>query len=413
MRTSYSLISFSLCLFILFHGCIAQIGFGGQSLFQSARGSGSDQRACPFDRLEAIGPPRRVQSEAGFIELYEEKNAAQLECAGLSSNKESESETQRLRDEHQKVHRIRQGDIIAIPADVTRWVYNDRDVPLAAVVVLDISSTNNRHKLRQREFLLAGRSQSILNGFDIQLLAEALGVNPELVRKLQTRTEQGGEIVHVQHGFQLLRASRSQEPQQEQEFQGERYQEGTGLQGNYSNGLDESFCTMRIRENIDDPSRADFFNPRAGRITTINSQKLPILNNVQMSVSRIVLRRNVIHPPHWTINAQSLIYVTSGQARIQVVNDQGITVFDGQLHDKQVLLIPQNYAVMKRASRQGFEYVSFKTDQNAMVSDIFGNTSIVRSMPIDVLRVSYRLSTQQAWKLKNSSIKEFVFRAAD
>ncbi|KAJ3679397.1 hypothetical protein LUZ60_017408 [Juncus effusus] len=342
MASSPSFISLSFCLFILLHVCVAQVGFGGQSPFQSAHGVGSSQRACRFERLEALEPSRRIQSEAGVIELYEDNNE-QLQCAGLSvrrgtinprglrlpaysnapalvyitqgrglmgvifpgcpetyqsfqqqfeqSSQESESEQQRPRDEHQKVHRVRQGDIIAVPAGVAHWIYNDGDVPLVAVIVLDISNFANQLEHRHREFLLAGRRQSIFNGFDARLLAEALGVNTELVRRLQSQTDQRGEIVHVQRGLRLLRASRSQELQQELEFQGERYQEErTGLRGNYSNGLDESFCTMRIRENIDDPSRADIFNPRAGRITIVNSQKLPILNNVQMSAYRSVLR---------------------------------------------------------------------------------------------------------------------------
>lgn len=83
MATHYSL-SFSLCILVLFNGCVAQTGIGGQSPWQSSRGLGAAQRACRFDRLDALEPSRRVQSQAGLTEFYEENNE-QLRCAGLSA----------------------------------------------------------------------------------------------------------------------------------------------------------------------------------------------------------------------------------------------------------------------------------------------------------------------------------------
>lgn len=49
------------------------------------------------------------------------------------------------------------------------------------------------------------------------------------------------------------------------------------------NGLEESFCNLRLKENIEEPSRADVYNPHAGRITTVNRQKLPILRYLKLS----------------------------------------------------------------------------------------------------------------------------------
>lgn len=68
---------------VVFQGCAAQFRFGGQSPWQSSRGFGPDQRACRFEQLSALEPSRRVQSEAGVTEYYQENNE-QLRCAGLS-----------------------------------------------------------------------------------------------------------------------------------------------------------------------------------------------------------------------------------------------------------------------------------------------------------------------------------------
>lgn len=107
--------------------------------------------------------------------------------------------------------------------------------------------------------------------------------------------------------------------------------------------------------------------------------------------------------PYWNINAHSLLYVTGGLGRVQIVNNHGRAVFDGQLRSRQLLLIPQNYATLIKADRQQqFEWVSFKTNHNAMVNQLIGKASTIRGLPLDVLRASYRLSIEQARSLKNN-----------
>ncbi|KAJ4811328.1 Glutelin [Rhynchospora pubera] len=338
MASIRSLLSFSLCLLVIVQGCVAQVGVGGQSPWQSSRGFGPTQRACRFEQLSAFEPSRRVQSEAGITEYYEENNE-QLRCAGLSA---------------------------------LRRIIEPR---------------------------------------------EALGVNQELVRRLQSQNDERGDIVRVEQGLWLLRPTRSQEEhEQPEEYEPERYPEvgyeqwRPHYRGNFSNGLEENFCTLKIRHNINDPNRADIYNPRGGRITRVNSQKLPILNIVQLSATRGVLRRNTLLSPYWNINAHSLLYVTGGLGRVQIVNHQGKTVFDGQLRQKQILLIPQNYVVLKRADRQlQFEWVSFKTNHNAIVNQIVGKASTIRGLPLDVLRASYSLTIEQARRLKDNRREEVAF----
>ncbi|KAJ4768315.1 Glutelin type-B 5 [Rhynchospora pubera] len=230
MAPSTPIISSLLCILVLLHGCAAQLASGGQSPWQAPRGFGYGQRACRFENLQALEPSRRVQHEAGVTEYYDENNE-QLRCAGLSvrrrtieprglrlpaysnapslvyikqgrclmgvvypgcpesyqsfqqqfeqSRQEGFAQGQRPRDEHQKVRRVREGDIVALPTGVTHWFYNDGDVPVVAVTVSDVSNNANQLEPRRREFLLAGRHQrggqsyeieqqtgNILTGFD-------------------------------------------------------------------------------------------------------------------------------------------------------------------------------------------------------------------------------------------------------
>lgn len=127
-----------------------------------------------------------------------------------------------------------------------------------------------RQRYRREESI----KENILRGFSTESLAAAFGIDMELARKLQCRDDTRGEIVRAENGLEVLRPSRREEEERKS-----------------NNGLEETYCSMKIKQNIGDPRRADVFNPRGGRITTLNSEKLPILRFIQMSAERVVLYR--------------------------------------------------------------------------------------------------------------------------
>ncbi|CAL9752844.1 unnamed protein product [Musa acuminata subsp. burmannicoides] len=454
--SSAALFSISLLLLLLCHG---SLGFG-QGGWGSAHRLGAQQGECQIERLNALSPTRSVQSEAGVTEYFDENNE-QFKCAGVNAFRRtlqprglllpSFSNAPRLvyiiqgsgiagivipgcpetfqsfqedrfqegqqgqssRDEHQRILHFREGDVIALPAGVAHWCYNNGDRPVIAITVVDISNNANQLDRNHREFLLAGRQRSgretsggkwqetsgnnVLSGFDVELLAQATGLSGDTARKIQGKDDERGEIVRVEKGLEVLRPS-SREQRESEKERGER-EEGE-RERSLPNGLDETYCAMRIMENIADPSRADVYTPRGGSITTLNSLKLNILREIQLSAERVVLYRNAILAPYWNINAHSIMYVTGGRGRVQIVSDQGRTVFDGEVRQDQLLIVPQNYAVIKQAQGEGFEWTSFKTNGNAMVSQIVGKASVLRGMPEEVLMNSYRISNQEARRLK-------------
>jgi len=67
-----TLVSFSLCLLVLFNGCLAQRR-------QQQRQFGE----CRLDRLDALEPTHRVEAEAGVIESWDH-NDQQFQCAGVA-----------------------------------------------------------------------------------------------------------------------------------------------------------------------------------------------------------------------------------------------------------------------------------------------------------------------------------------
>ncbi|XP_072956558.1 cocosin 1-like [Typha angustifolia] len=465
-----SFLSLPLCfLFFFFFFSHAQ----SQTQFSYAKRRYGEQSRCRVERLHALEPVRRLESEAGVTEYYDESNE-QLECAGVSAMRQTiesnglllpsysnaphlvyilqgngitsavisgcpetyqsyqESEQgrrygerqgqQMFQDEHQKIYRFRQGDILALPAGVAHWFYNDGETPVVTFTVFDTSNSANQLDRTHRHFLLAGKKQgqqsffssresketssnnNIFNGFDLELLAEALGVSRETARKLQGQDDQRGHIVRVERGLQVLKPRRTEEStewEEEQEEEGRRRRRA-------ANGIDEAICFMKLRENVGDPMKADLYTPGGGRITVLNSQKLPILRFIQMSANRGVLNRNAILAPHWNINSHAVVFVISGRARLQIVGNQGSTAFDGELRQGQLMVVPQNFAVIAQARSEGFSWISIQTIDNAMNNAIVGKTSAFRGMPADVLANSFGISREEAMRLKFSRGQEMA-----
>ncbi|KAL5542269.1 hypothetical protein UlMin_009979 [Ulmus minor] len=460
-----SLLSIALCSLLVFNVCFAQV----EQLRRSQQQRPQSERwrtECRLQRLNALKPSRQVRSEAGNSEYWDVEQEDQLQCAGFSAarhtiqqrglllpsflntpdlfyvlqgsgihgavfpgcpqtyesspsqSREGRRESQRSGDEHQKVRPIQQGDIVAVPAGVTQWVYNDGNSPLVLISFMDVGNQANQLDISTRRFHLAGNPRreqqsqqqqqgqegsrgqqenngnNIFSGFDEKLLAEAFNVDVELARKLQNEDDNRERIVRVRDEFQIMSPGRRQE-----EGQSER---------DY-NGVEETFCTLRLHQNIDRPSEADIFNPRGGRITTVDRRQLPVLRALQLSAERGVLYKNALVAPHFNAKSHSVIYVTDGSGRLQVVDDNGNNVFDGELQEGQLLVVPQNFAVIKRAGDRGFKWIAVKSSDNPQRTPLAGRISVIRGLPNNVLENAFNLSEDEAQDLKYNREEVTIF----
>ncbi|GKF87128.1 legumin B-like protein, partial [Tanacetum coccineum] len=87
---------------------------------------------------------------------------------------------------------------------------------------------------------------------------------------------------------------------------------------------------------------------------------------------------------------------------LQIVRNDGTPVFDDVVREGQLIVVPQDFAVLKKAQEQGCEWVAFKTNDNAMTTQLAGRFSFIRSLPEEVLVNSYEISREQAKELKYS-----------
>ncbi|RZC67974.1 hypothetical protein C5167_011661 [Papaver somniferum] len=443
-----------IAFFFLVSTAVAQTHQRGQQQTQQQLRQ-QEARQCRIQQLTASQPNQRIESEGGVTELWNEYED-QFQCAGVAPmrdviqpnslslpnfspsprlvyiqqgqgllglsqpgcaetyhssqqpglRREGSQQAERQseqRDQHQKVHRIRQGDIVALPAGVAHWCYNDGNEELVAVSVTDLNNNANQLEQKLRSFYLAGgqtqRSslqgsprqqqqqretfQNVFRAFDENLMAEAFNIPVEVVRRMQQEDERG-LIVRVRgEEMRMIR------PEEEQEYESRRY-----------NGLEETYCNLNIRQYLDNPREADIYSRQAGRINIVNSQKLQILNYMDMSAEKGNLYPNAMHAPHWTMNAHSVFYVTRGDAHVQVVGSNGQTVLDNRVNQGELFVVPQHFVSTIRAGNNGFEYVAFKTSGQPMKSPLVGYTSAFKAMPIQVLANSFQISTQEAQNLK-------------
>jgi hypothetical protein len=102
----------------------------------------------------------------------------QFQQFGQEQITEGQSQSQQFRDEHQKLHRFRQGDVVALPAGVAHWFYNDGQTPIVAVYVFDVNNNANqlepRHKVSLNIIYIRAMELFTFNlfvGFNIQLIS--------------------------------------------------------------------------------------------------------------------------------------------------------------------------------------------------------------------------------------------------
>lgn len=74
-----------------------------------------------------------------------------------------------------------------------------------------------------------------------------------------------------------------------------------------------------------------------------------------------------------------------------------------------MIIVPQNFAIVKKAGNEGLEYIAFKTNDQAMSSPLAGRLSAIRAMPEEVLMNSYQISRQEARSLKYNREEASVF----
>ncbi|KAK1267067.1 hypothetical protein QJS04_geneDACA015304 [Acorus gramineus] len=437
---------------ISYPGCAETYDSGEQEEQQEEQGQEEQQRRRRGgegrqheEEQEEEEKQRRQRGRRG--EEGRKQREEQQEQEEEEEQKESWGQQGRRRgsrgDQHQKIHRIRHGEVVALPAGAAHWCFNDGNEELVTVSITDVNSQWNQLDQTPWSFYLAGgqpsgirkpsereseregqrereqegsereresekqrrkresesegseeeerssfNAQNILSSFDANMIAQAFNVPNDIARKL-TREDNRGFIVKVQRGGMGM--IKPDEEQQQERGRSTR-----------ENGLEETFCNMRLNQYLDNPREADIYSRQAGRLNSVNMHKLPILRYLDLSAEKTNLNPNSIVAPHWSMNAHTILYITKGDGNLQVVGSNGRSVFNERVSEGQMVVVPQYFASAQRAGRNGVEWVAFKTSALPMKSPLAGHASVFKGLPLQVITNSYRISNQQAQQLKQN-----------
>ncbi|KAL6340285.1 hypothetical protein AAG906_040722 [Vitis piasezkii] len=357
---------------------------------------------------------------SGCPETFQSFQESQQGVQQVGEQEEQQGGHQFSGDQHQKIREVQEGDVFVVSTGVGHFIYNNGNNRLILVSVIDISNDANQLDFQPR--VLSCRSPQ--NEFQQQRsedaqqqgqgqeqeqeqeqegsqevhrralrLAEAFNVDAQLIRKLQGQNDSRGNIVRVEGGLQAVLPQRGQEEQGSEQQEDRLHAHG--------NGFEEIICSLRLKQNIGEPRRADVYTPLGGRIGGITSFDLPILKGiVKLSARRAFLYKGAMLLPHYDMNAHSIIYAIRGSAKFQIVQNQGRTVFNDVVTAGRVIVVPQNFALMMKAGDSGFEFVAIKTDENGMINTLAGDLSLIRAMPVKAIASAYQISEEQAKELK-------------
>jgi len=408
--------------------CIGVLLLGSQG-FITMSAAPTPPRACEsFDRLQPFEPiPQgQMRSEAGTVEYFDETNQ-QLRCLGVFVIRIAIDRQGLLLPRYcddgalafvqegsgfvgftfpgcpEEYYRFRQGDIVALPPGVPFWFYNDGNKPAELIIIFDINNDADQIESQHMEFVLAGSSRdrsdskgklrhvggpNIFSGFtDDELLAESLGIDKRLAGSLRGEDGRaGGTIVHAPQ-IRLPPIGPAD-----------------------GKNKDDPMCRIMNRKvimNLEDPAAAGVHDdPRYQNVTRLTARNFPILESLRLSPERGTVSQNAIVAPHYNINSQDVVLLTRGSVRVQVVDNDGVAVFDGELRQGQLLVIPQYYVVLRKAGADGYEYILFRTNANPLIINMAGPGSVLLALPVDVIAASYNVSTTDAKKIKNSGSNE-------
>ncbi|RLM98351.1 glutelin type-B 5-like [Panicum miliaceum] len=196
---------------------------------------------------------------------------------------------------------------------------------------------------------------------------------------------------------------RETESQQRRQGNDRDYQQADGR--GHSPDDQDQMCRMKVTMNL----QARPWHQRRPALPAEDEghepdrPQLPILNSLQVSVERGTLSQDVAVPPlYYTAGAQSVVYAVRGSARLQLVDNIGAAVFDGELRRGQLLVVPEFFVVLTEAGKDGVEYIAFRNDASPVTSRIAGPGSVLRGLPVGVIAASYNVPAKDAMKLKDS-----------
>ncbi|KAI5056177.1 hypothetical protein GOP47_0029698 [Adiantum capillus-veneris] len=285
------------------------------------------------------------------------------------------------------IRKVQRGDVVALPKGTVYWWYNDGNERHRVLCAGDTSYGANPGRFHQ--FGLAGSKQarfgSVLHGFSKDTLATAWGVDEQTIQSLLERQNEAGIVKAKQKiHFPQIPERRSR---REEEDERNTLKETSG-----------PFHFEELKYSIRDEF-PDFYVKNGGALNRVNCHKLPALHQIGFSAVKVSLEKNAMMAPSFVRNGHQIFYFIRGNGRVQVASGDGENVFDQEVREGTVLVIPQFFPSVKIAGDQGLEWIELVTSSSPRTTFLAGKNSVYRGIPKQVTAAAFNVDEEQLREL--------------
>ncbi|KAK8360933.1 hypothetical protein V6Z11_A03G004900, partial [Gossypium hirsutum] len=252
---------------------------------------------------------------------------------------------------------VKKGDVLPIPCgSVSSWYnYGDSDV----VVIFMADATKAYVAGEITYFLLTGQ-QGHLRAFSPEFIAKTYQINADKAKNL----------VGSQKGVLLIKLSE---------------EEARKIP------IPNEEVSNILIHNMD-ASQPDVEVDNGGKLTTIKGTEFPLLEQVGIDVSRLVLESCATRAPSYATEPQ-VCYIAKGSGEVQIVGINGKLVLNTKVETGQLFVVPKLFAVVVSADEQGIELVSIVTSTRAVMGEIAGKNSVLKTNP-SISQMSFNVSQE-------------------
>ncbi|KAI5055869.1 hypothetical protein GOP47_0029390 [Adiantum capillus-veneris] len=128
---------------------------------------------------------------------------------------------------------------------------------------------------------------------------------------------------------------------------------------------------------------------------------------IGFSAVKVSLEKNAMMAPSFVHNGHQLFYFTRGNGRVQVASGDGENVFDQEVREGSMLVIPQFFPSVKIAGDQGLEWIKLVTSSSPRTTFLAGKNSVYRgSATLELISLSS--SAAFAPKIKTLHLKFYL-----
>ena len=71
--------------------------------------------------------------------------------------------------------------------------------------------------------------------------------------------------------------------------------------------------------------------------------------NIIVTLRLLPMLQEALYTPHWSINSHGIVYVTRGEAQVQIVDHSGQNIMNDRVKQGNMFVVPQYYAASVKA----------------------------------------------------------------